>query len=155
MAGFIALVFLLGFPLAVPCFIFGYLVIAGRERWLLSLALCVDRLGSVLSVVPEAVALSVRCWLADRRRHMRRWFYAALAAFAAAPVLAQGSFYEGKTVTVVIGASGRQPGDRVAHRRAPSRPQLPGNPNVIVQNMTGPRTWSRPTTSTTWPSPTG
>jgi hypothetical protein len=39
MAGFIALVFLLGFPFAVPLFIFGYLVIAGRERWPVSLAL--------------------------------------------------------------------------------------------------------------------
>ena len=37
---------------------------------------------------------------------MRRWLYAALATFAAAPAYAQGSFYEGKTVTVVIGASG-------------------------------------------------
>jgi hypothetical protein len=36
MAGFIVLVFLLGFPLAVPLFIFGYLTLAGRERWLLS-----------------------------------------------------------------------------------------------------------------------
>lgn len=39
MAVFIALVFLLGFPFAVPLFIFGYLTIAGRERWLLSIAL--------------------------------------------------------------------------------------------------------------------
>ena len=39
MALFIALVFLLGFPLAVPLFIFGYLVVAGRESWLLSIGL--------------------------------------------------------------------------------------------------------------------
>ena len=39
MALFIALVFLLGFPLAVPLFIFGYLTLAGRESWLLSIAL--------------------------------------------------------------------------------------------------------------------
>ena len=39
MALFIALVFLLGFPLAVPLFIFGYLAVAGRESWLLSMAL--------------------------------------------------------------------------------------------------------------------
>lgn len=39
MAGFILLVLLLGFPLAVPIFIFGYLVLAGREHWLLSLGL--------------------------------------------------------------------------------------------------------------------
>jgi len=39
MAAFIALVLLLGFPLAVPLFIFGYLTIAGRESWVLSLVL--------------------------------------------------------------------------------------------------------------------
>ena len=33
---FIALVLLAGFPLAVPVFVFGYLVIASREGWLLS-----------------------------------------------------------------------------------------------------------------------
>lgn len=46
MAGFIALVFLLGFPLAVPCFICGYLVIEGREPWLLSLALALVAWGA-------------------------------------------------------------------------------------------------------------
>ena len=68
---------------------------------------------------------------------MRRWFYAALAAFVAAPALAQGSFYEGKTVTVVIGASGGslEIAARIAARHLGK--QLPGNPNVIVQNMTG------------------
>jgi len=68
---------------------------------------------------------------------MRRWFYAVLAAFAAAPVLAQGSFYEGKTVTVVIGASGGslEIASRIVARHLGR--QLPGNPNVIVQNMTG------------------
>ena len=39
MVGFILLVLLLGFPLAVPIFIFSYLVVAGREHWLLSLGL--------------------------------------------------------------------------------------------------------------------
>jgi tripartite-type tricarboxylate transporter receptor subunit TctC len=68
---------------------------------------------------------------------MRRWFYAVLAAFAAAPVLAQSSFYEGKTVTVVIGASGGslEIASRIVARHLGR--QLPGNPNVIVQNMTG------------------
>jgi len=68
---------------------------------------------------------------------MSRWFYAALAAFVAAPALAQGSFYEGKTVTVVIGASGGslEIAARIAARHLGK--QLPGNPNVIVQNMTG------------------
>jgi tripartite-type tricarboxylate transporter receptor subunit TctC len=68
---------------------------------------------------------------------MSRWFYAALAAFVAAPALAQGLFYEGKTVTVVIGASGGslEIAARIAARHLGK--QLPGNPNVIVQNMTG------------------
>ena len=46
MAGFIALVFLLGFPLAVPVFILGYLIIAGREPWLLSIALALIAWGA-------------------------------------------------------------------------------------------------------------
>ena len=39
MAGFIALVLLIGFPFAVPLLIFAYLRVAGREPWLLSIAL--------------------------------------------------------------------------------------------------------------------
>jgi hypothetical protein len=45
MAGFIALVLLIGFPLAVPLLIFAYLRIAGRESWLLSIALAVAAWG--------------------------------------------------------------------------------------------------------------
>jgi tripartite-type tricarboxylate transporter receptor subunit TctC len=65
-------------------------------------------------------------------------FAAALAAFSlAAPAWAQGSFYEGKTVTVVIGASGGslEIASRLVARHLGKH--LPGNPNVIVQNMTG------------------
>ena len=36
---FVVSVLLVGFPLSVPLFIFGYLVLSGRERWPLSLAL--------------------------------------------------------------------------------------------------------------------
>jgi len=39
MALFVLAVLLLGFQLSVPLFIFGYLVLSGRERWPLSLAL--------------------------------------------------------------------------------------------------------------------
>jgi tripartite-type tricarboxylate transporter receptor subunit TctC len=63
---------------------------------------------------------------------------AALAALGAAPAAwAQGSFYEGKTVTVVIGASGGslEIAARIAARHLGNH--LPGRPNVIVQNMTG------------------
>jgi hypothetical protein len=39
MAVFIALVLLAGFPVAVPLFVFAYLVLESRERWGLALAL--------------------------------------------------------------------------------------------------------------------
>jgi tripartite-type tricarboxylate transporter receptor subunit TctC len=65
------------------------------------------------------------------------WIYAAVAAFAAAPAFAQSSFYSGKTVTVVIGASGGslEIAARVVARHLGEH--IPGNPTVIVQNMTG------------------
>jgi tripartite-type tricarboxylate transporter receptor subunit TctC len=68
---------------------------------------------------------------------MTKWLYAVLTALVAAPALAQGSFYEGKTVTVVIGASGGslEIAARIAARHLGRH--LPGNPTVIVQNMTG------------------
>jgi len=62
----------------------------------------------------------------------------ALAALTVtASAWAQGSFYEGKTVTLVIGASGGslEIAARVVARHLGKH--LPGNPNVIVQNMTG------------------
>ena len=37
--GFLGLIVLVGFPLAVPIFIFAYLKIAGRESWTLTIAL--------------------------------------------------------------------------------------------------------------------
>lgn len=46
MAGFIALVFLVGFPLAVPLFIVGYLLLQGREPWFLSIALALIAWGA-------------------------------------------------------------------------------------------------------------
>ena len=69
---------------------------------------------------------------------MKPRFIAALAAFAvASSAWAQGSFYDGKTVTVVIGASGGslEIAARIAARHLGKH--LPGNPTVIVQNMTG------------------
>ena len=69
---------------------------------------------------------------------MKGRLFAGIVAFAvAAPVWAQGSFYEGKTVTVVIGASGGslEIAARIVARHLGKH--LPGNPNVIVQNMTG------------------
>jgi hypothetical protein len=37
--GFLALIFLVGFPLAVPIFVFAYLKVAGQEPWTLTIAL--------------------------------------------------------------------------------------------------------------------
>ena len=37
--GFLALILLVGFPLAVPIFVFAYLKIAGRETWTLAIVL--------------------------------------------------------------------------------------------------------------------
>jgi hypothetical protein len=39
MAAFIVLVFLFGFPIAVPLFVFSYLVVQSRAGWGLSIAL--------------------------------------------------------------------------------------------------------------------
>jgi tripartite-type tricarboxylate transporter receptor subunit TctC len=69
---------------------------------------------------------------------MKSRIVAVLAALSVtAPAWAQGSFYEGKTVTLVIGASGGslEIAARVVARHLGKH--LPGNPNVIVQNMTG------------------
>src|SRR5687768_7724246 len=69
---------------------------------------------------------------------MRMKLLSACAALClATSALAQGSFYEGKTITVVIGASGGslEIASRLVARHLGKH--LPGNPNVIVQNMTG------------------
>jgi tripartite-type tricarboxylate transporter receptor subunit TctC len=66
-----------------------------------------------------------------------RCLLAALVALVSPPAWTQGSFYEGKTVTLVIGASGGslEIAARIVGRHLGKH--LPGNPNVIVQNMTG------------------
>ena len=46
MVAFILLVLLLGFPLAVPVFVLGYLVTSGRESWLLSAVLAAAAWGA-------------------------------------------------------------------------------------------------------------
>ena len=69
---------------------------------------------------------------------MKSGLIGALAAcVVTASAWAQGSFYEGKTVTLVIGASGGslEIAARIVARHLGKH--LPGNPNVIVQNMTG------------------
>jgi len=68
---------------------------------------------------------------------VRKMLIATVFAAAATPALPQSAFYEGKTVTLVIGASGGslEIAARIVARHLGR--QLPGNPTVIVQNMTG------------------
>jgi tripartite-type tricarboxylate transporter receptor subunit TctC len=62
---------------------------------------------------------------------------AVTALVAAPPAEAQAPFYEGKTITIVIGATGGSlnVGARIVARHLGKH--IPGNPTVIVQNMTG------------------
>jgi VIT1/CCC1 family predicted Fe2+/Mn2+ transporter len=46
MGTFIVLVVLAGFPLAVPLFVFAYLVMESRERWFLALVLAAAAWGA-------------------------------------------------------------------------------------------------------------
>ncbi|HEY6259569.1 MAG TPA: hypothetical protein VIY51_27655 [Xanthobacteraceae bacterium] len=67
----------------------------------------------------------------------RLLFIAALAASAAPPALAE-DFYKGKTFTIVVGFS--PGGGYDVNARALARhlsAHIPGNPNIIVQNMPG------------------
>jgi tripartite-type tricarboxylate transporter receptor subunit TctC len=68
---------------------------------------------------------------------VKKILVAAVFALAATPALPQTGFYEGKTVTLVIGASGGslEIAARIVARHLGKH--LPGNPTVIVQNMTG------------------
>jgi tripartite-type tricarboxylate transporter receptor subunit TctC len=68
---------------------------------------------------------------------MKRILATAAALALSASAAAQGSFYEGKTITLVIGASGGslEIAARVVGRHLGKH--VPGNPSVIVQNMTG------------------
>ncbi len=62
---------------------------------------------------------------------------AALAALAPAGASAQSNFYEGKTVAVVIGATGGslELAARIVTRHLGK--YIPGKPNVVLQNMPG------------------
>lgn len=68
---------------------------------------------------------------------MKRVFAALALSVLAAPAWAQAQFYEGKTVSLVIGASGGslEIASRIVARHLGKH--IPGNPNVVVQNMTG------------------
>ena len=65
---------------------------------------------------------------------------AALLGLAVVPLTgaAQSSYYEGKTVTIVVGFKAGGGYDRTARILARHLPKhIPGKPNVIVQNMPG------------------
>jgi tripartite-type tricarboxylate transporter receptor subunit TctC len=63
---------------------------------------------------------------------------AILAAALVQPALAQDSFYRGKTVTIVVGYSAGGGYDQYARLVARHLGRhIPGQPNVIVQNMPG------------------
>src|SRR3989338_1263509 len=61
-----------------------------------------------------------------------------LPGFWGSPLLAQESFYKGKTIRIVVGFS--PGGGYDTYARAIARhmgKHVPGNPTVIVENMTG------------------
>ena len=73
---------------------------------------------------------------------MKRCWMLGLLAWIAVPLLfspawAQAPFYEGKTITVVLGATGGslELATRIVTRHIGK--YIPGNPTVILQHMTG------------------
>jgi tripartite-type tricarboxylate transporter receptor subunit TctC len=69
---------------------------------------------------------------------MRTFLGLLLLFFAASDVHAQGSFYQGKTVTFVAGYIAGSYDDLWSRLIAQYMPKyIPGNPNMVVQNMPG------------------
>ena len=60
-------------------------------------------------------------------------------SISAAPAIAQSDFYKGKTITVYIGTTAGALYDQVRRRffATHMNKHIPGNPNIIVQNMPG------------------
>lgn len=66
------------------------------------------------------------------------WLAFGLITFFAAHAAAQGDFYKGKQIKIVVGASAGAASDLYARVVANHLPkQIPGKPEVIVQNMPG------------------
>lgn len=56
----------------------------------------------------------------------------------ASPVFSQNNFYQGKTITIIVGTKAGDAYDLYPRLMAEYLPKyLPGNPNVIIQNMPG------------------
>ena len=72
------------------------------------------------------------------RRWLERATFAAVSLFIAFPSLAQGNFFEGKTIRIIVGFP---PGSGFdAYSRAIARhmgKHIPGSPTVSVENMAG------------------
>ena len=69
---------------------------------------------------------------------MNKLFLLLALVFGAAEARAQNSFYQGKTITVIAAASAGSAYDLYARLMAQFMGKhIPGNPNFIVQNMTG------------------
>jgi len=79
----------------------------------------------------------------QRRRHnsipWALWIFPLVIFLLGAPVFALGaSYYEGKTLTIVVGYKPGGGYDRYARLLAKYLPKhLPGNPTVVIQNMPG------------------
>ena len=60
------------------------------------------------------------------------------SVFLSAPLSAQTPYYQGKTITIVAGTKAGDVYDMYARMFSQFLPKyIPGNPNVIVQNMAG------------------
>ena len=69
---------------------------------------------------------------------MIRFLLVLLVALAAAPVRAQTPFYQGKTITIIVGTKAGDAYDLYPRMLAEFMPKyIPGNPNIIIQNVPG------------------
>jgi len=69
---------------------------------------------------------------------MIRFLLVLLVALAAAPVRAQTPFYQGKTITIIVGTKAGDAYDLYPRMLAEFMPKyIPGNPTVRPENMPG------------------
>jgi len=74
----------------------------------------------------------------QQRTRLGAWIFVLLVAAANGEVLAQSHFYEGKTVRIIVGLSAG--GGYDVYARTIARhlgKHIPGNPSLVVENMTG------------------
>jgi len=74
----------------------------------------------------------------QKRTKLGAWIFALLFAAANGEVLAQSNFYEGKTIRLIVGLSAGGGYDVYARTIARHMGKhIPGNPALVVENMTG------------------